>query len=112
MSNKVIAIWGTVVVLLVISIYVIGITHKEELKYITLKTEVKEKTKEYIEANDIKLPVSITSEFLEELGYLDSLKLDNKLCAADINVKKKFVFTSYDIDFTCVSTKDTEEDTI
>ena len=109
MSNKLIVIWGSVIILLVGTVYFIGIKYKDELKYISLKEEVKDSVKEYIKRNDIKLPLEITSEELEENNYIKELKLDDKICAADITVDKKFLFYNYDIEFTCIDLKTNEE---
>lgn len=105
MSKKVIALWGFIVVALAAIIYIIGITKEEELKYISLKNDVREATKEYIKNNNIKdYPFTITTEELEEKDYLGELKLENKLCAADITVTKKFILKKYKIEFTCINT--------
>lgn len=106
MSNKLIVVWGTVIILLVGTIYFIGVKYENELKYIALKNELKESVKEYISDNKVKLPLEITSEELEEDEYIGELKVDNKLCAADIKVDKKFLFYNYDIDFTCIKVDD------
>lgn len=105
MSNKVIVLWGFIIVFLVCSVYFIGLKYEGEIKYINLKKEIKESVKEYINDNDIDLPFSITSENLESEGYIGELKLDDKVCAADITVSKKFLFYSYDIKFTCINTE-------
>ena len=96
MNNKIIVVWGIIIIILVSIIYYIGITYQNEIKYISLKEEVKIAVKDYISSE------KITTEELEEKGYLKELKLGNKLCAADIEVTKK-VFKSYDIEFTCVN---------
>lgn len=104
MSNKTIIIWILLISVLVFIIGYIGITKKDELEYINLKNKVKEITKDYIHDNNIdKFPFTITTEELEEKDYLDELKLNNKVCAGDIKVTKKFVFYKYDIKFTCVN---------
>lgn len=104
MNKKVIALWGFIIVALVIIIFIIGITKEEELKYISLKNDIREATKEYIENNNIKdYPFTITTEELEEKDYLDELKLENKLCVADITVTKKIIFKKYNIKFTCIN---------
>lgn len=106
MSKKVIVLWSIIVVGLFLTILVIGITNKEELKYIKLKNEVKEVTKEYIKDNKInKFPVTISSEVLEEKDYLDGLKLDDKSCVCDVIVNKKLIFYTYNISFTCINTE-------
>lgn len=104
MNKRVIVLWSIIVVGLFLTILVIGITNKEELKYIKLKNEVKEVTKEYIKDNNIdKYPVTISSEILEEKDYIDELILDNKVCACDIVVNKKLIFYTYNIKFTCIN---------
>ncbi len=104
MNKKVIALWGFIIVALVIIIFIIGITKEEELKYISLKNDIREATNEYIENNNIKdYPFTITTEELEEKDYLDELKLENKLCVADVTVTKKFIFKKYNIKLTCIN---------
>lgn len=105
MSNKVIVLWGFIIVFLVCSIYFIGLKYEGEMKYINLKKEIKESVKDYIDDNDVTFPFTITSETLESEGYIGELKLDEKICAADVNVSKKFLFYSYDIKFTCINTE-------
>ncbi len=108
MSNKLIVVWGTVIILLVGTIYFIGVKYEEELKYISLKNELKDTLKEYIKDNDSKLPLKITSEELEEQEYIGELKIDDKICAADIEVDKKFLFYDYNIEFTCIKLEEDE----
>ena len=102
MSNKIIILWGFIIISLVSIITYVGVTKKEEIKFINLKNELKVKVKKYIKDNDIELPFEITSEKLEEEGYISPLILDNKLCAADIKVTEKFIFKNYDVKFTCI----------
>ena len=41
MNNKIIVVWGIIIIILVSIIYYIGITYQNEIKYISLKEEVK-----------------------------------------------------------------------
>ena len=100
MSNKIIVLWGFIIVMLVCTIYFIGI------KYENLKTEVKEATKKYVDDKDLDLPFTITTEQLESEGYIKELRLDDKVCAADVVISKKFIFHTFDIKFTCVNTSE------
>lgn len=108
MSNKIIVLWGSLIIILLTMICYIAVTKKEEIKFINLKQDLKEDVKEYIKDNDIELPFEITSEELEEQGYIKPIVLGNKLCAADIKVTKKFIFKKYDIDFTCIIKEETD----
>ena len=113
MSNKVMIVWATLVTSILLGIYAFASYYKDELKYISLKEEVKSDVLNYIKEKNVKLPLNITSEELEEKGYIKELRLDDKVCAADIRVDKKFMFYNYDIDFTCISTEENnEKDTI
>lgn len=103
MSTKTIVLWGFIIVLLIGLLYFIGIKYESEIKYINLKTEVKSSVKDYIKDNNLKVPLTITTEELEEKYYIGELKLDDKVCAATISVDKRFIFYSYDIDFTCIN---------
>ena len=105
MSNKIIVFWGFIIVSIVCAIYFIGIKYESELKYVNLKNEVKRASKRYIKDKDAKLPITITTETLENEGYIKELKLDEKVCAADVKVLKKFFFYAYDIKFVCVNTE-------
>ena len=60
----------------------------------------------YIKENNIKDDFEITSEELESEGYLKEIKLDDKICAADISVKKVLIFKKYNIEFTCIKNKE------
>lgn len=105
MSNKVIVVWGSIIILLVCTLFLIGSKYQGEIKYMSLKEEVKTSVKKYMKDNNLKAPLVITSEELESLGYIKELKLEEKVCASDINVSKKFIFTTYDIKFTCIKSK-------
>lgn len=110
MSKRIILIWGFLIVGLVLGIYIIAITNEEEIKYISKKNELKEVVKDYIEDNKItRFPFTITTEELEEKDYLKEVKVDDKTCAVDITVNKKFIFYSYKMKFTCISTKENDE---
>lgn len=106
MSNKIIIVWGSLITLLVCALFLIGSKYKGEVKYISLKEEVKTSVKKYIKDNNLKLPLEITSEELESLGYIKELRLEDKICACDIYVSKKLLFTNYDIDFTCITSEE------
>ena len=111
MSNKIIVLWGSLIIILVTVICYIAITKKEEIKFINLKQDLKENVRKYLKENDVELPFEITSEELEEKGYIEPLVLGNKLCAADIKVTKKIIFKKYDIQFTCII-KEPEDDSV
>ena len=102
------AVYAIAVLCALISHYLVDDTvarifNKKKPSLDEVKEEVKIAVKDYISSEKItKYPFKITTEELEEKGYLKELKLDNKLCAADIEVTKK-VFKSYDIEFTCVN---------
>ena len=103
MNNKVIVLWGFVIVLLILVIYFIGVKRQSEIEYIKLKEEVKEATSKYIDNFDKDLPLEITTEELEEEGYIEELTLNDKICEADIEVSKKFLWKDYQIKFTCIN---------
>lgn len=106
MSNKIIILWGSIIILLITILFIIGINYEKEIKYINMKQEVKESVKKYIKENNIKDDFEITSEELESEGYLKEIKLDDKICAADISVKKVLIFKKYNIEFTCIKNKE------
>ncbi len=103
MNNKVIVFWGLIIILLVLTIYYIGVKHKNELKYISLKEDVKVATNKYINDYKKELPLEITTEELEEKGYIEELILDDKICEADIKVNKLLLWKNYEIKFTCIN---------
>ena len=102
MSNKIIALWGFIVVSIVAAILVIGFNYKKELEYVDMKQTIRKSVYAYMGDNDVTLPFKISTEKLEEENYLDELKLGDRLCAADVMVDKKFIIYKYDIEFTCV----------
>ena len=106
MSNKIIILWGSIIILLITILFIIGINYEKEIKYINIKQEVKESVKKYIKENNIKDDFEITSEELESEGYLKEIKLDDKICAADISVKKVLIFKKYNIEFNCIKNKE------
>ena len=106
MSNKIIILWGSIIILLITILFIIGINYEKEIKYINIKQEVKESVKKYIKENNIKDDFEITSEELESEGYLKKIKLDDKICAADISVKKVLIFKKYNIEFTCIKNRE------
>ena len=106
MSNKIIILWGSIIILLITILFIIGINYEKEIKYINIKQEVKESVKKYIKENNIKDDFEITSEELESEGDLKEIKLDDKICAADISVKKVLIFKKYNIEFTCIKNKE------
>ncbi len=106
MSNKIIILWGSIIILLITILFIIGINYEKEIKYINIKQEVKESVKKYIKENNIKDDFEITSEELESEGYLKEIKLDDKICAADISVKKVLIFKKYNIEFTCIKNRE------
>lgn len=106
MSNKIIILWGSIIILLITILFIIGINYEKEIKYINIKQEVKESVKKYIKENNIKDDFEITSEELESEGYLKEIKLDDKICVADISVKKVLIFKKYNIEFTCIKNKE------
>lgn len=108
MSNKVIVLWGSIIVFLVCVIFVIGTFYQNEIKYITLKEEVKTSAKEYINKHEVTYPFKITTEELESLGYLDELRIEDKVCVADVTVTEKWIFKKYKIDFTCITKEETK----
>ncbi len=103
MNSKLMVIWGIIIVGLIASIFLIWNTNKEnlELSYKFDKV-VKEATNEYIESENIKLPLSIESKELLDKGYLEKMVLDNKECTAKVNVKKVLFLKFYDINYVCV----------
>ena len=103
MNNKVIILWGLIIILLVLSIYYIGVKRENEIEYISLKEKVKLATNKYIKDFDKDLPLEITTEILEEEGYIDELALNDKVCEADISVNKVLLWNKYEIHFTCIN---------
>ena len=97
MNNKIIVVWGIIIIILVSIIYYIGITYQNEIKYISLKEEVKIAVKDYISSEKItKYPFKITTEELEEKGYLKELKLGKISSNSLYEIKSiiKFVYFS------------------
>ncbi len=102
MSNKVILVWGGLVVVIISTILLLGYKFNGEIEYVKMKQSIRNSVYNYIGDNDVKFPLEISTEKLEEENYLEEIRIGNKLCAADVVVNKKFVIYNYDISFTCV----------
>ena len=103
MSNKVIVLWGSVIVLLVLAIYTFGVMRKDNLKQLEAEKLVKESLNNYMDDNEIELPYKTTTEELIKNGYLEEIIVDNRVCNATVTVKKKLLGKDYDIKFTCIN---------
>lgn len=110
MSNKVIIVWGFIITMLVLIIYLLGIKYDDEKEYIGLKKEIKESALKYIEENNIEIPFIISSNELIEKGYLDELKLDDKICISTVEVNKWMTFKSFNISLKCEYVPESNEE--
>ena len=92
-------IWVTLVFLLVLCIYLIGISFSEDIKkYQILEEDIKEAADIYINQKKINIPVSenyrINIDKLEEENLIDK-RVDNDVCNGYVIVKKQI--KDYDI---------------
>lgn len=103
MSSKVLALWGGLIITILVFVSYIGITKKEELKFIESKNLVKAAVKEYISKEGVNIPLEITTKELIEKDYLNEITVDGKNCNAIIKVTKKYILYNYDIKFECIN---------
>ena len=99
MSNKLIVLWGTIIVLLVSAVFVIGKLYKEDKFLIEtqklLKTNVSKYLDDYGKWPSINDEIKISSNELIELDYIEPIKNESKECSAVIsikNVNKKYKY--------------------
>ena len=114
MSKRIILIWGFLIVGLVLGIYIIAITKEEEIKYISKNNNLDYKCskKNHCKLKKfhlIKELLNILDICICDQDYLKEVKVNDKTCAVDITVNKKFIFYSYKMKFTCISTKENDE---
>ena len=104
MNNKIIVLWGFIIFGLVISIYILGISKSDEVKYDEIKDNLKLSVNNYLADNDLwpVNSVTVSSEELIENNYMNELSYENSKCFADVivtNTGKKY---NYEYDITCV----------
>ena len=101
MTNKTIVIWGLIVISIVSVITYFGININNNKNYINMENTLKEAVIKYIDYEKKELPITITSDELKELDYLNELKYDDKICSAKVYVKKIIFWKNYEMNFTC-----------
>ncbi len=104
MNNKIIILWGFIVFGLVISIYLIGISKSDEVKYNELKESLKLSINRYLDDYDLwpTDSITITSEELIENDYLNDLVYEGSKCSASVVVTKASSKYKYEYDISCV----------
>ena len=97
MSNKLIVVWGTVIILLVGTIYFIGVKYEEELKYISLKNELKDTLKEYIKDISNCYQGLEWEELPYSTDFIDKLfgKMVGYQCMIQQDIKDTFYVDTY-----------------
>ena len=104
MNNKIIVLWGFIIFGLVISIYILGISKSDEVKYNELKECLRLSVDNYLSDNDLWPASSITvsSEELIENDYMNALTYEGSECSADVIVTNSGGKYNYKYDITCV----------
>ena len=103
MNNKIIILWGFISFGLVISIYVIGISRSEEVKYDEIKESLKLSVDNYLSDTEEwpKSSVTITSEDLIKEKYLNELFYEGSKCSAEVTVTNNDGKYNYEYNITC-----------
>ena len=104
MNNKIIVLWGFIIFGLVISIYILGISKSDEVKYNELKESLKLSIDNYLSDNNLwpSNTITISSEELIENNYLNELSYEGSKCSADVIVTNNGKKYNYEYDITCV----------
>ena len=104
MNNKIIVLWGFIIFGLVISIYILGISKSDEVKYNELKENLKLSIDNYLSDNNLwpSNTITISSDELIENNYLNELSYEGSKCSADVIVTNNGKKYNYEYDITCV----------
>lgn len=107
MNDRVIIIWGFLVVLIASSIMLLGNYYNKNYEYIETNKMVKEHLKEYIKKEKIKIPilsaVDISSEELKDKFYIEEIKMESSNCEFTSKVKNYIIFKTYKTDYKCTN---------
>lgn len=107
MSNRVIVLWGIVVTLLCMTIFIIGKNYEKNYKYMDANKEAKIYLKEYIKEEEIKIPFmgeyEIKSELLKNKEYYKEIKINKIPCTFVAYIKNYKIFKTYNIKYTCIN---------
>lgn len=107
MSNKVIFLWSFIVLLILSSIFVMGIYYKKREIYLETDKIVKEYLKDYIKEGQINIEkfntYEVTSEELKNKGYFEEIKVNDMLCEFKAYIKNYILFNNYQIKYKCIN---------
>lgn len=103
MNNKIIILWGFIIFGMVISIYILGISKSEQIKYNEIKESLKLSVNNYLSDNDLWPinSITISSNDLIENNYLNELYYEGSKCSADVIVTRNGNKYNYEYDITC-----------
>lgn len=103
MNNKIIILWGFIIFGMVISIYILGISKSEQIKYNEIKESLKLSVNNYLSDNDLWPinSITISSNDLIENNYLNELYYEGSKCSADVIVTHNGNKYNYEYDTTC-----------
>ena len=104
MNNKIIVLWGFIIFGLVISVYVLGISKGNEVKYNELKENLKLSIDNYLSDNNLwpSNTITISSDELIENNYLNNLTYEGSECSAEVIITNNNGKYNYKYDITCV----------
>ena len=104
MNNKIIILWGFIIFGLVISVYILGISKSDEVKYNELKESLKLAVDNYLSDSDLwpSDSVTISSDELIKNNYMNELSYEGSKCSADVIVTNNGKKYNYEYDITCV----------
>lgn len=107
MSNKIIILWATIIIVIITSIFLIGKYHEKNYKYYETNKEVKLYLKRYIEEENIKIDnfntIIIDSEELKDKKYFEEIKVNYATCEFVAKIKNYVIFKAYKIKYECIN---------
>lgn len=107
MSNKVIVLWTTIIIIIITSIFLIGKYHEKNYKYYETNKEVKTYLKRYIDEENIKVDkfntIIIDSKELREKKYIEEIEVNDATCEFIAKIKNYIIFKAYKIKYECTN---------
>lgn len=107
MNDRIIIIWGFLVILIASSIMLLGNYYNKNSEYIETNKIIKEHLREYIKKEKIKIPflsvVDIDSKELKDKFYIEEIKMGNSSCEFTSKVKNFLILKTYKTDYKCTN---------
>lgn len=107
MSNKIIILWVTIIMIIISSIFLIGKYYEKNYKYYVTNKEVKSYLKKYMEKENVKITkfssIIIDSKELKEKKYMEEIKVNDASCEFIAKIKNYIIFNTYNLKYECVN---------